>query len=186
MPVSCLFIPDSCPFIPYPINIRCAPPPPRIGGWWEGGKQPRVYITPLREGPSTDSDDFSLLSESDEEIQEAREQEERGDEEEEEKNEEDEQSETEEEEEREKRGKNEEEKEKKENERHHREFSDISEEEIEHGMVSKTLYHHFFITFHKLQDAALVEVGDVAGELAIAPGDIFSASPRGETEFVSK
>jgi hypothetical protein len=59
------------------------------------------------------------------------------------------------------------------------ELSDIS------GMVSKTLYHHFFITFHKLQDAALVECGEVAGEITIAPGDIFPASPRGAIEFVS-
>jgi TATA-binding protein-associated factor Taf7 len=65
-------------------------------------------------------------------------------------------------------------------------FSDISEEEIEHGMVSTKLYHHFFITFYILQDAALVEVGDVAGELAIAAWEIFPASPRGQTEIVSK
>jgi hypothetical protein len=128
-------------------------------------------MTPLRESPH--SDDFTSESDEDEDMQEAREQEERRDEEEEEeKNEEE--SETEEEKEREKRGKNEEEKKK---ENHRQEFSDISEEEIEHGIESKTLYRHFFSTFHMLQNAALREVGDVAGDLTI--------SFRGATEFVS-
>jgi hypothetical protein len=66
-----------------------------------------------------------------------------------------------------------------------RDFSDISEAELEQGMVSKTWYINFCTLFYTLQDAALHEIGDVAGELTLASGEIFPATPRGATEFVS-
>jgi hypothetical protein len=148
-----------------------------LGAAVKGAKQLRACPPSLLEGHSTSDSEGEFLSPS-----ESEEEEENEAEKEEEYDDGEEKDEEEEEEEEEEGEKNEEEEE---TEQEKDGFSDISEAEIEDGMVSKTLYHHFFITFHMLQAASVLEVGELAGELAIVAREIFPASPPGQDEFVS-